>query len=257
MDHMMPYMDGTETMLTLREIGYFQPIIVLTANAIMGQAEIFMQQGFDGYLSKPIQPKQLDFFLNKYIRDKQTPEVLADAEKKRKKHFDTKDLHDFQSNPELLKKLRTDFAIEQKNVIKELRRAISENDKKQAHLLVHTLKGRSALIHENTLADIAESVEQVIKSGAFPSTNSLSVMEYELGNVINEILPVGKATKTLAILDELQPLLEQRKTSSRNALGKLYDLPEAAILVRQVEKYDFAAALKSMKILRLIMEEGK
>ncbi|MCL2707641.1 MAG: PAS domain S-box protein [Defluviitaleaceae bacterium] len=79
MDHMMPKMDGVETTKRLREMGYKNPIVALTANAVAGQAEIFLGNGFNDYISKPIDIRQLNSVLNKLIRDKQPPEILAKA----------------------------------------------------------------------------------------------------------------------------------------------------------------------------------
>jgi CheY-like chemotaxis protein/anti-sigma regulatory factor (Ser/Thr protein kinase) len=77
MDHMMPEMDGIETVKILRGMGYQSPIVALTANAISGQAEIFKQNGFDDFISKPIDILQLDAVLNKWIRTK-TPNAAAE-----------------------------------------------------------------------------------------------------------------------------------------------------------------------------------
>jgi len=79
MDHMMPGMDGIETTRKLREMGYEQPIVALTANAIVGQAEIFLGNGFDDFISKPIDVRELNKVLNKFVRDKQPPEVIEEA----------------------------------------------------------------------------------------------------------------------------------------------------------------------------------
>ena len=76
MDHMMPKMDGIEATAELRKIGYNQPVVALTANAVAGQSEIFLASGFDGFISKPIDMRQISAVLKKYIRDKQPPEVL-------------------------------------------------------------------------------------------------------------------------------------------------------------------------------------
>jgi len=70
MDHMMPVMDGMEAVKELRAMGYKSPIIALTANAVVGQQDIFIASGFDGYISKPIDIRQLNDVLNKFIRDK-------------------------------------------------------------------------------------------------------------------------------------------------------------------------------------------
>jgi CheY-like chemotaxis protein len=83
MDHMMPEMDGIEATKRIREAGYSAPIVALTANAVVGQAEFFLWNGFDAFVSKPIDVRQLNTVLNKYIRDKQPPEVLVEARKQK------------------------------------------------------------------------------------------------------------------------------------------------------------------------------
>jgi signal transduction histidine kinase/CheY-like chemotaxis protein/HPt (histidine-containing phosphotransfer) domain-containing protein len=81
MDHMMPEMDGVEATKILRDMGYTEPIVALTANVVAGQAEIFLNNGFDDFISKPIDIRHLNAVLNKWIRDKQPPEVVAEARK--------------------------------------------------------------------------------------------------------------------------------------------------------------------------------
>jgi len=79
MDHYMPEMDGMETVKIIRDFGYKLPIVALTANALVGQAKIFLENGFDGLISKPIDTRQLDSTLNKLIRDKYPPETVEAA----------------------------------------------------------------------------------------------------------------------------------------------------------------------------------
>jgi signal transduction histidine kinase/response regulator RpfG family c-di-GMP phosphodiesterase len=83
MDHMMPKMDGMETVKIIRDMGYKKPIVALTANAVVGQAKIFLESGFDEFISKPIDIRQLNAILNKLIRDKQTPETINEARKQK------------------------------------------------------------------------------------------------------------------------------------------------------------------------------
>ena len=82
MDHMMPGMDGKEATTLLRNAGYKHPIVALTANAIVGQKEIFLEEGFDDFITKPVDIRQLDAVLNEWVRDKQPPEVIAEARSK-------------------------------------------------------------------------------------------------------------------------------------------------------------------------------
>ncbi|MDR2178379.1 MAG: response regulator [Treponema sp.] len=84
MDHMMPGMDGIEaTRIIRREIGtdYAKnvPIIALTANALAGNEEMFLSEGFNAFIAKPIDIMRLDVVLNQWVRNKQTEEILWKA----------------------------------------------------------------------------------------------------------------------------------------------------------------------------------
>jgi len=75
MDHMMPGMDGIEAAQRIREIesDYAKniPIIALTANAIVGNEEMFLQNGFQSFISKPIEITHLDAVIREWVRDKE------------------------------------------------------------------------------------------------------------------------------------------------------------------------------------------
>jgi signal transduction histidine kinase/DNA-binding response OmpR family regulator len=79
MDHMMPVMDGMEATGRIRDMDYDNPIVALTANAMQGQAEIFLSNGFDDFLSKPVDIRQLDLTLNRLIRDRYPADVIEKA----------------------------------------------------------------------------------------------------------------------------------------------------------------------------------
>lgn len=71
LDHMMPHMDGMETLERLKGmkdcVNLDTPVIALTANAIMGAREEYLSRGFTDYLSKPIQSNELEQMLMKYL----------------------------------------------------------------------------------------------------------------------------------------------------------------------------------------------
>jgi signal transduction histidine kinase/DNA-binding response OmpR family regulator len=73
MDHMMPEMDGLEATREIRSLTgkRFQsmPIIALTANAVAGMKEMYLENGFNDFLSKPIEVSKLDAILKKWIPD--------------------------------------------------------------------------------------------------------------------------------------------------------------------------------------------
>ena len=76
MDHMMPDMDGVEVTRELRKLGYNEPIVALTANILIDQAKLFLDNGFSDFISKPIDAARLEKCLVRFIRDKQPDEVL-------------------------------------------------------------------------------------------------------------------------------------------------------------------------------------
>jgi CheY-like chemotaxis protein len=77
MDHMMPDMDGIEATTTIRSLGIREtPVIALTANALSGMREMFVEKGFNDYLSKPIEITELDAVIAKWI----PPEKRVDTE---------------------------------------------------------------------------------------------------------------------------------------------------------------------------------
>jgi len=263
MDYMMPGISGTDAMWQMRELGYDAPIVALTANAMIGKAEEFMQSGFDGYMSKPIQTKNLNAILIKYVKNKQPPQVIeaalkANADKPAKK----RDIHGFQKSPELLKKLREDFARGHKYTFQNLVKSMDEGDIGTAHRMAHTVKGAAGLIYEDKLLEAAFDVEQKLKMRRQPTKQDLSNLEHELQRVIDDI---GEAkaeaaaetemlskTEATALLAEVLPLLADRSVESVKMLSELKKIPDSADLCSQIEDFDFASAHET--VLRMMRE---
>lgn len=70
LDHLMPEMDGIETLHKMREMGITVPVVALTANAIAGARETYLQAGFRDYLSKPFGAEALEEMVKKYLPEK-------------------------------------------------------------------------------------------------------------------------------------------------------------------------------------------
>ncbi len=68
LDDMMPHKSGSETLMELKQIPNFNiPVVVLTANAIEGMKDKYLNMGFDDYLAKPIAKEELKRVLQKYL----------------------------------------------------------------------------------------------------------------------------------------------------------------------------------------------
>ncbi|MCL2636897.1 MAG: ATP-binding protein [Oscillospiraceae bacterium] len=156
MDHMMPEMDGIEATKHLRDFGYEGIIIALTANAVAGQADVFLQNGFDDFISKPIDIRQLDSLLNKYVRDKQSQEVIDAA---RSQFSDKK-----QSSAEN-KSAKADLMLIE-SFIRDARKAVAvldgldfDKDLQKFIITVHGIKSSSGIVGEAQLSERAKKLE--------------------------------------------------------------------------------------------------
>jgi len=160
MDHMMPRMDGIETVKIIRSLGYSQPIVALTANAISGQAEMFLDNGFDEFISKPIDIRQLNIVLNRFVRDKQPPEVIEEARQK-KNYLYASGKHSIAVDPQL-----SEFFVRDAQKAAGILTSIYENNCRRTDdissfiINIHSMKSALANIGENELSEKAAKLEQ-------------------------------------------------------------------------------------------------
>jgi CheY-like chemotaxis protein len=162
MDHYMPKMDGMEATKIIRSLGYTRPMIALTANALTGQAEMFMENGFDGFISKPIDIRQLNAALNKLIRDKYPPETVEAARQLAAKVNMAKPV---ETQPSSDPKLAAMFVVDAGTALAALNAIIAsgfrgDDDIRQYVVSVHSMKSAFANIGETGLSAVALKLEQ-------------------------------------------------------------------------------------------------
>jgi Signal transduction histidine kinase len=189
MDHFMPKMDGMQTTKIMRNIGYQKPIVALTANAMIGQAEIFIEKGFNGFISKPIDVRQLDKVLNKFVRDTQSPEVVETARRLKARLKDNSKKHE-QSNWDI--KLTEAFVMEAEKAVTVLKKILENNFKRQDDLQnyiikVHSMKSALDNIYEPGHAILAGNLEKAgLQSDFLLIKNETPVFLKELESLINK-----------------------------------------------------------------------
>ena len=169
MDHMMPKMDGIEATKIIRGLGYVHPIVALTANALTGQAEMFMENGFDGFISKPIDIRQLNLSLNKLIRDKQPPEVLDAARRQALKNNTAKSGVTEDQPASYYNNLAALFVLDAEKAFESLSKLHPNeyrrtDDIKMYVINVHAMKNALANIGETGLSAVALKLEQAGKA---------------------------------------------------------------------------------------------
>jgi signal transduction histidine kinase/DNA-binding NarL/FixJ family response regulator/HPt (histidine-containing phosphotransfer) domain-containing protein len=159
MDHMMPKMDGIEATKLLRSIGYKNPVVALTANALAGQAEMFLNSGFDDFISKPIDIRQLNAVLNRLIRDKQTPEVIEAARQQKSSQHNggLSESPDSQLSEFFVRDAKKSAAVLEAVYINKCR---GSNDLSSFIINIHAMKSALANVGEGDLSAESAKLEQ-------------------------------------------------------------------------------------------------
>ena len=191
MDHMMPEMDGIETLHQLRDMADCPnkdtPVIALTANALSGAKEFYLNEGFSDFLAKPIDSKQLEEMITRYLADERSGFSLSED-------FQASETSDVSSgaNNEDGADSYADYeeygisiadglgySGDSMDVYLELMDMFLNNVSKQAmmeqlivdcdiknySIEVHGLKGNARMLGANRLADIAYEHEKQGKAG--------------------------------------------------------------------------------------------
>jgi len=235
MDHMMPKMDGIETTKIIREKGYKHPIVALTANALIGQAKIFLDNGFDEFISKPIDIRQLNSVLNKLVRDKQTPEVIAKAREKGPPKTS------IQMAISSDNKLLSAFARDAKktlqvfeSVLKDIGSA-SEEDLSSYALNAHAIKSALANIGENTLSQMAFELE---KAGKGKDKDIIEQKTQGLIDALNLIIKKNEENEN------------EKKSAAPQEENKDYLREQLEIICTACESYDVKKANTAIDNLR-------
>jgi signal transduction histidine kinase/CheY-like chemotaxis protein/HPt (histidine-containing phosphotransfer) domain-containing protein len=242
MDHMMPEMDGIEATRIIRnEIGteYAKsvPIIALTANAIVGNEEMFLSNGFNAFLSKPIDIMRLDTILNQWVRGKQTEESLREAEKLRGEAavmeveelapmvFDgfTIEGIDLEEGIARYGKKETYLSILQSYVahtpeLLEKLRFLSRENLPQYAVTVHGIKGSSYGISAMDIGRQAEKLEHEAKAGNYDEVNGENAAFIE---------------KAETLLTKLRDLL--RMTEEQGSEKKKAPAPDSLLLEKLLD----------------------
>jgi CheY-like chemotaxis protein len=212
-------MDGIETAKRLRETGYTKPIVALTANAVAGQAEMFLQNGFDGFMSKPVDVKQLDGVLHKYIK----PEKSTVSEN-------------------ILKS----FAADAKKVTEKLDGLITEglDDEKRMRDFTITIHGIAGALHNIKHTELAEKAGRLEKAGK----------ENDAVYINDKLADFMAGLKDL--LDELNP--KGRTEMGTNNTEDIGELREALLSIKQMcADYDRKGVLDAIAEIQGMSEKTR
>ena len=160
---------------------------------------------------------------------------------------------------ELQNKFKLSFIKNNQNSYTELEAALGNGNYDEAYRLVHSIKGNAGQARMNDLAKIAADLCILIKNNILPvPADKMKEFKSELDRVFAELKPLlvdDKANEktnslskeqTLALFDKLEKLLKDGDVECMDHLDDIRSIQGTEELITQIEKYDFADALKTL-----------
>jgi signal transduction histidine kinase/CheY-like chemotaxis protein len=264
MDHMMPGMDGIEAVEIIRKSGddYFKDlsIIALTANAISGMKEMFLDKGFNDYLSKPIDISRLADLLEKWIPGKkkikeeswEKPEYsgIEDSGKTGTLSFpvieglDTaRGLANTGGTEEGYRRVLYSFVWDVEDRLEDISGFPDADDLPVFTIHVHALKGAAGSIGAVELSADAARLETAGRSGDMETIQGLlssfrerlSVLTRKIGEALEQDGGQGADEGREGDVQQDDPALGEKIGPLREALESI-DMVEIERLIAEMEK---------------------
>ncbi|MCL2122695.1 MAG: ATP-binding protein [Desulfovibrionaceae bacterium] len=278
MDHMMPGMDGIEATSQIRTLGgeepYYAsvPIIALTANAVVGTREMFLKNGFNDFLPKPVDMTKLNAVLEKWIPQEKQQKLTEREKAAAVKECDADmgiaitglDVNTgIAMTGGILKNYVQALAVFHQDgleKIEEIRTCLETENLPLYVTYVHALKSAAASVGAGDLSDAAKSLEAAGRRGdmSFIKTHStpfLLALEALLHN-IREALPDRGGERQGAVnLEILKAELVKLKTAL-----DAFDSAAIDAAVNNLQKFtqaaDIGASVENILHNTLIGEYG-
>ena len=182
MDHMMPEPDGVETLHILRNdktsLNKDTDVIVLTANALAGMAEKYMEEGFTDYLAKPIIAEDLEDIIYRHLpkdKLKEIPELSCTGNEKNANEKNNEYISCIDKNAgmkycneseEMYQEMVKVYCLQGQKNIPKLSEYYETRDWKNYKIIVHAIKSTSLVIGATAFSEKAKRMEQLASENA-------------------------------------------------------------------------------------------
>jgi len=291
-DHMMPDMDGIETLHHLKELPNckYVPIYVLTANAVTGAREQYMEEGFDGFISKPIVSDKLEQVIRENLPEDMIHPLSGENETARSQGQGSSVPDDLPSvegldwsyawlhlpDLELLtSSLKEFYEVLMLNAdkLQGMYEKLPESEAVEAYRIqVHAMKSTAATVGIVPLAGMAKMLEFAAKDGNIDTIrymHDIFIREWRsygeklrgvfgLGEDDGKERPEGNRQELLSMLGELSPAMEELDVDTADALvEKMRGYRYNDIIDGLVKKLSAAVADLDIEMSQEIMEEIK
>ena len=247
MDHMMPDMDGVETLHEIQKLTQFPnentPVIALTANAISGAREFYLKEGFAGFLTKPVDPDVLEETIASYLPEELVKintavqaSVSEDAfNKEELSRLEQKGFHIIagmrycHGDSGFYEEMLVRFFRDAERKAADIEASFHNEDIANYQVLVHSLKSSSKMIGADGLSEMAKAAEEAAKTRnlACVRGNHRTLMEKyrETARYISDVFKLDDALE--ADLAAKAEVSGQELLSSLSELQKSLETSEA------------------------------
>ena len=182
LDHMMPEMDGIETLKRLRKIhtdsGRGLTVIAFTANAVSGAREMFLKEGFDEFVSKPIEYSEMEHVLRKVLPKSAIIWVDENIEniEKGDKNFEKDSRHEVvqintksalaycKNDMNFYQELLHKFVVDADKKKSEIDHYFKREDYDNYRIVIHALKSTAKMIGADALSELAQELEAAVQN---------------------------------------------------------------------------------------------
>ena len=257
LDHMMPGMDGIETLARIRELNPHQIVFALTANVEPSGTNFYVSKGFNGYLSKPIDYKKLEQTLYEYLPKDIIEIYNAEDNKKVEEPLPSpaedfswlKDVDNISVDegiqasggfPLFITSLQMFHNTIDYNV-DVLNKAFAEADYSLYTIKVHALKSSARIIGADKLSKLAEELEMAGKS------NNIELIKEKHQRLINDYLSFKDSLSKLSddpkSNSDLEPISSQDLNDAYESLRETIeqmDYDSAEMIIEGLESYKLA-----------------
>lgn len=284
MDHMMPVMDGVQTLHAIRALegnpSRDIPVIALTANAVAGARELYLKEGFQDYLTKPIDADKFENMLIEYLPSNvvyltNNRDISDEYEKTREDGDGEFDIRESQlylmgfnlrnglrymgGDKTLYGKVLRDFHSILQEKETALKDFLQKGDMPGYTIIVHSLKGNARNVGADDLADEAFELEKMAKAGQLEDVTVRSPILFSMMNTMRNSLRVyletedaGEKTQQEAPEESAGKITEEDWVRALQELAARlddFDGESAASKLRELKRYDRPESDK--KMLRL------
>lgn len=274
MDHMMPIMDGVETLHHMKEFGEYlnteTPVVVLTANAVIGARKEYLQEGFAEYLTKPVNADSLEKLIGKMIPENkkmivdEKPKTIAGEKvkettaKEEQFGWPSVDGVDFESALNKLKKPQvlmqaiqgfSKMAKMELNALTDFYNQLSSDDGilNDFRIKVHSMKSTAAMIGANHVSGLAKYLEYAAKEADLDTIHRLmpvfSKEWMKLRAAIDEAFGYGNSGEEKTANADGMQVLEKSELkeclSILTAAMDVLDVDRADAVMEELNKYHF------------------